>query len=435
MYRLSSRIITSLCLGSPRAGATSSASPKPSHVLFAVMVAHLGAAGSQAATAGKPAFVGSPVYFEQNVGQHDRGVYRAKGPGFSVEFEDGRVRILTRRGEPTSMVFVNARRTHPMGESRTAMRVDYLRGSSQREWRMNVPTFKQIRYANLYQGIDSVFYGAGGALEYDFVVGPGADPRGIRFRIDGAERVQITGSGELVASAANGVAHQHAAPRAYQWIGGRRKPVEARFVDDHGEIGFRVGAYDRTRTLVIDPVLSFSEYIGDTMDDQGIAVATDTAGNMYVLGSVRYASTAPGTFGSDDDAFLYKYSPDGSDLLYVAVVGGTHMEYPRGLAVDGSGKAYITGSTSSSDFPVSANAYSMTPIKTPNAFICVLDTTLPVASSLVYSRTFQPIRRMPSPLTRPATFTLLGLRVGSLSRRQARFRLPARVAPGTATHS
>ena len=354
-----------------------------------VLLTAIGCAEAQAAGQAANTLVGLPVVFEQNVGQHKSGKFRAIGSGFSVSFEDGRANINTKGGHAISMVFPGRQTASPQGEQRAATRVDYFTGRTKQEWRLNVPVFQRVRYAGLYPGIDMVYYASGRFLEYDFVVGPGADPGRIRFRIDGARQVSIDDTGSLVADTGDGYVHRHARPRAYQVSLGRQTSVETRFIQSrNGDIGFQVGAYDHTSALIIDPVLTFSTYIGSDLDDEGVDVATDTAGNMYVLGNVLFHSNAPGAFGTNKDAFLYKLSPDGRTVLYSAVIGGTYTDEAHGLAINGSGKAYITGSTSSSDFPITSNAYLAKPRKTPNAFVCAIDTNAPTESSLLYSSHF-----------------------------------------------
>ena len=138
----------------------------------------------------------------------------------------------------------------------------------------------------------------------------------------------------------------------------------------------------------MDPVLGYSTYIGGTMEDRATDVAVDANGNVYVIGDATFASDAPGTFGKDRDVFLWKFDPTGANLLYYATFGGRYNEDGNAIAVDAAGNAYITGSTSSSDIPTTPNAYSMTPIKTPNMFLAKIDTTQPAGSSLIFSTHF-----------------------------------------------
>src|SRR3982750_2170221 len=176
------------------------------------LLATTGVTHAQAAGAPSSVLANVPVLFEQNVGQHKTGKFRAVGSEFSVAFEDGQAHITSRDGSATSMVFVGAQAATLRGEKSAVMRADYFRGHTKQDWRLNVPMFHQVRYANLYPGIDTVYYGSGRRLEYDFIVSPDADPHRIRFRIEGARRVDIDDTGALIADTGNGHVHRHARP-------------------------------------------------------------------------------------------------------------------------------------------------------------------------------------------------------------------------------
>lgn len=197
-----------------------------------------------------------------------------------------------------------------------------------------VPQFGTLRYANLYAGTDLLFYGQGDHLEYDFELQPGADPRAIRFRFAGADRVRALDTGDLLIES-GGRSFRHLKPVSYQTIGGRRIAVASRFEVGHdGAIGFAVGDYDRSQPLTIDPILTFF------WRKTGVAAnsAVDAAGSVYVTGK------------TGDDVFVQKLTSSGVESYYT-VLGGTRSEDPGQIAVDALGNVYVTGRTASSDLP------------------------------------------------------------------------------------
>jgi hypothetical protein len=234
---------------------------------------------------------------------------------------------------------------------------NYLIGDNRANWHTNIPNYRRVREAGIYPGIDLVYYGAQRQLEYDFTVAPGADSHAIRLRIRGAKALQVDADGNLVASLAGGAVELRK-PTAYQLIGRRRQPVESGYVLRHAdEVTLRVGEYDRSQPLVIDPVLAYSTYLGGSGIDaaNGIAVAPDDT--AFVTGSTLSTNFPtvnayqPGS-GGGEDAFVSKLSSDGSTLLYSTYLGGSSDDFGNGIAVDSSGDAYVTGSTTSPDFPV-----------------------------------------------------------------------------------
>jgi len=234
---------------------------------------------------------------------------------------------------------------------------NYFVGNDPDKWRTGVPNFGKVRYAGVYPGIDLVFHGNQRQIEYDFVVAPGADPGAIRLAWKGAKRVEVASSGDLVLHVAGGRVVHHA-PIVYQRVNGSRREVSGGYVlRDRNQVGFRVAAYDRSRPLVIDPVLVYSTYLGGSDYDFGYGIAVDGSGNAYVTGytgSTDFPTAGPlqaANAGGDYDAFVSKFNAAGSALTYSTYLGGSGGDSGRGIAVDGSGNAYVTGQTASTDFP------------------------------------------------------------------------------------
>ena len=254
----------------------------------------------------------------------------------------------------------------PVGMRRTTGVVSYFTGSADR-WRGGLPTYSTVLYRDVWPGIDVEYSGTTGHLESTFIVHPGADPRDIALAYRGASDVRLDASGRLqVATPLGGFADQP--PVAYQMVDGRRTPIPASFLTGSATgssfgFGFRLGSYDPSRTLVIDPVsISYSGYIGGYLQDIGLAIAVDAAGNAYVVGQTNSSeATFPvkvGPFLHNDgqtDVFVCKVTTVGT-LVYCGFIGGDSSDRARGVAVDAAGEAYVVGWTrSDSDkdrFPV-----------------------------------------------------------------------------------
>ena len=288
---------------------------------------------------------------------------------------------------------------------------NYFLGKDRKKWRTSVPIYAKVKYDSVYPGVDLVYYGNQGQLEYDFVVGSGADPRAIKFAFQGATKVAIDASGDLVAELDGREMRLHK-PLVYQPEKRKSKLTQDNIEGSYvlmgdNQVGFRVSAYDPQKALVIDPVLKYSTYLGGSGDDWGSvfnnlrAIAVDPRGNAYVIGttaSTDFPTTADAyqtefagggggfinTFAGGfavGDVFVAKLNAAGNALVYSTYLGGTGDDYGEGIAVDAAGNAYLAGMTDSTDFP------AMNPIQTENAgladlFLAKLNAT---GSALVYS--------------------------------------------------
>ncbi len=346
-----------------------------------------------------------PLYFVRNEGQAAKEMaYYGRTARSAVWFTSEGIRIaLPRPGEASRTApgretrsfkigFAGASPdTRISGEAPLPGTVNYFYGNDPGRWKTGISTFGKVRYRDVYPNTDFLFYGNGRQLEYDIVLGPGAQPGGILFSVDGVDAIAVDAAGALSISFAGGKIIQPR-PRAYQTIGGTRRPVPVDFVlRETGKspflYSFRVGAYDHSRPLVIDPLISYSSYLGGASDDYGTAVAVDSQGNAYVTGytlSTDFpATTSPlqGAKSGNEDVFVAKINAAGSSLLYATYLGGGGRDYGTSIAVDGTGAAYVTGSTFSGDFP------TKNPLQSTNAggldiFIAKLAAD---GSSLVYS--------------------------------------------------
>ncbi|PYT10399.1 MAG: hypothetical protein DMF60_00210, partial [Acidobacteria bacterium] len=269
-------------------------------------------------------------------------------------------------------------------------------------WRANVPSYSRVEYGNVYRGIDLVYHGDRGELEYDFKVAPGADPAVIRLGFEGADKIEIDSGGELVASVADGEVRQRK-PMVYQETGGTRQVIPSRFVllGDQTSIGnpqsvirnrtlgFEIGAYDKTRPLIIDPVLAYSTYFGGGGNEEGNSIAVDSAGNVYVTGftdSINFPlanASQTNLGGGQQDAFVVKLDPTGTRLMYSTYIGGNGQDNGTSIAVDHSGNAYVTGFTDSTNFPL-RNSLQPTKSGNVNAFVVKLDSAGSILNSTLF---------------------------------------------------
>jgi hypothetical protein len=275
------------------------------------------------------------------------------------------------------------------GVDEMAAKTNYFTGNDPKKWHANVPTYAKVKYRSVYPGIDLIYYGNQRQLEYDFVVAPGADPRRIWLDLRGARSLARDGAGDLVLAMGDGDMRWHK-PVAYQEKNGVRQEVAAGYVVSGGNrVGFELGAYDRTQPLFIDPLI-YSTYLGGSGYDEGLGITVDSARNAYIVGvtqSTDFPTVNPvqPTFGGDSDVFVAKFNSTGSAITFSTYLGGSSYDTGAGIAVDRAGNVYVTGYTTSNDFPT-VNALQPVRARGGNqgydAFVAKLD---PTGSALIYS--------------------------------------------------
>jgi hypothetical protein len=339
------------------------------------------------------AYAALPLAFEANQGQVDPQVkYMARGNGYRLYLASSEVVFtLHKRGEDSEVrqMMMNRRiglskikntlrhRQQTLQASAAAVhmymlgsnpdaqlaaqdpqegKVNYFVGKDPSRWHSGVPLFGQVSYRRLYPGVDLAFHGSGKQLEFDYLVSPGADTKSIALGFRGADRVTTNAAGSLVLNTAAGTVALNR-PVAYQEQNGKREIVDARYVVHAGYVRFALGPYDHSRQLVIDPTMTYSTYFGGDFADYGLAIAVDASGNEYVAGATD-SDAIPGwnsaTDSSSFDIFVTKISSAGT-LLNTTEFGGSGDEFPGGIAVDATG-IYVSGTTDSSDFPVTPGA-------------------------------------------------------------------------------
>lgn len=333
-----------------------------------------------------------PLAFEANHGQTDAQVkFLARGQGYTL--------FLTPREAVLALHMPHAKPTHVPQQPSAALRMklaganpaptltaqeklagrsNYFTGSNRGKWHTHIPQYGQVKYQNIYAGVDLVFYGNQRALEYDFVVSPGADPGKIMLAFEAKPplRLNIDSQGDLLLHTSGGTLRQHR-PHIYQIIDGAKKSIPGRYVlRDKAKIGFQVAIYDTNRPLIIDPILSYSTYLGGSSGDTAYAIAVDPGGNAYITGttsSVDFPGSVTTSFSGNSDAFVTKLD-SGGGLVYSTYLGGSGNNSANGIAVDRNGNAYITGNTNSGNFPT-LSAFQANSPAGDNAFVTKLDSS------------------------------------------------------------
>lgn len=355
-----------------------------------------------------------PLIFEQNQGQSDPKVkFLARGGDYGL-FLTTHSAVLSlhrsalagqhsvRKSSVLSMGLVNGN-PHPelQGADLLPGKSNYFIGNDPSKWRRDIPQFARVRYRNVYPGIDLVFYGNRGRLEFDFEVAPGTDPHRMALKLRGLERMTIDSHGNLVL-ATSGADVRLQAPRMYQMIGEQKVPVEGRFaLRRRSEVGFEVGKYDRARELIIDPILTYSTYLGGSADEacsvilgtgtpvSGCpAVAVDSASNAYIASSTTSAdfplSVSPYQAGLRGAAniFVTKFNAAANTLLFSTYIGGSGKDYTAGVGVDSATDVIVGGTTTSANFPTINAFQSARTNGNKHVFVSKLD---PAGHTLLYS--------------------------------------------------
>jgi len=357
----------------------------------------------------------SPLVFEPNRGQAaSEFQWIGRGAGFrlGITSDGATIEFRDRAGAaPSKPLFPNASQVaksstrqktqstlvklhlsgssgwKPAGVSPTGGISNYFIGNTPAGWHTDIPQYAQVKATSVYNGVDLVFHGNESALEYDFVVAPGANPKQIQLQFEGAASLQVDkASGDLVVATSSGAELRHAQPKIYQEAGGKKTSVKGGFQVLKGDTaGFTLEKYDPKRPLVIDPTISFVTFLGGSDTDEANAVAVDGLGNTYVTGqtysgkfNVVGGVVQSGKSG-DSDAFVTKLGT-GGNIVFSTFLGGGDDEAGNGIAVDASG-VYIGGQTGSDDFPVK-QPYQFARKGDYDVFVTKLS---PLGNRLVYS--------------------------------------------------
>ncbi len=345
--------------------------------LLVLLLALAVPAASAAVPQLSPSFGNLPLAFEPNEGQTDPEVrFLARGPGYTLFATDDGAVVRLARAAPTDEL--DGGRSDAAAPAVLRMRFEgaqapsaataldplpgvshYYVGNDPAKWRTDVPQYRRARLTGVYPGIDVVYYGTNGQLEYDFVIAPGADPRSIVMSFDGARRVALAETGDLRLELAEATLTLRR-PLAYQEVAGARREVSSRYrLDDGGRVGFELGPHDPTLPLVVDPVLVYSSFFGGIDGDEVVGVGADSVGNLFLAGRTQSVDfPRPGdTFAGINATFVAKISAAGNTLLYSTLIDGRGLDSATGFAVLPGGSAFVAGETQSDDFPTTALAF------------------------------------------------------------------------------
>jgi hypothetical protein len=360
-----------------------------------------------------------PLHFERNQGQSGSDVqFLSRGPGYAVFLTPSEAVLILPSRESTARpekdsadriggLLPPSPAVNSAGTSGVVLRVsfpganpnalvsdleplpvtsNYFVGKEPTMWRTNIPTYARVKYHELYPGIDLIHRGRQRQLEYDFIVKPGAHPSAILLSFEGMEALEVDPQGDLVLHVPGGHVRQRK-PFVYQERDGVQSEVVARYAPrGKHQVGFEVAPFDTTRPLVIDPVVAYSSYLGGRAFDIGHDIAVDDTGSAYITG-ITFSSDFPAANplqpapSGPDDVFVAKVNAEGSALVYSTYLGGSGSDEGRRIAVDASGRAFVTGVTTSGDFPT-LNASQTNLRGDSDAFVAALHTD---GNSLVYS--------------------------------------------------
>ena len=296
-------------------------------------------------------FTNLPLYFEKNQGQVDTQALYIGRNGNVTTFLRADGLTMAARGHAVSMRFLGAGKDAQFSAENPVDGVTNYYGAGRAI--TGVAHYGRVRVNNVRPGINVVYYGNGKEIEYDMAIHPGADPRDIRIRFDGAERPVVDENGDVILKTAWGELRQRR-PRVWQDVAGHRVPVECSYtINRSGEVRLALAGYRKSAELVIDPILSVSTYLGGNGDDEPLGIAVDTSGYIYITG-YTYSSNFPVTNGSTNeccnDVFVTRMNPLGTALAYSTYISVGNSQ-ANAIAVDKAGNAYITGSTYLNTFP------------------------------------------------------------------------------------
>jgi hypothetical protein len=335
-------------------------------------------------------------------GLHSNFVARGRDHWLFLD-EHGALLVLNKadknEGTALRLRVTGARPVGPVGEGLLAGKANRFKGNKPEAWDTAIKRYESVRYPGLLPGVDLLYYSNEDRLEYDFVLSPGAQPGDVHFTLDGANSIRLSAGGDLLVELEGGTL---VIKRPFAWqknSRGDRKEIASAFtLDERGEVGFQIAAYDTGKELVIDPVLQYSTYLGGQLSEHAHDIATGPGGHLYITGKTvsadftaastcvecSQASSVPTRY----DAFVARVDPSlsgAASLVYASYLGGNDIDYGLGIAVDTSGRAYLTGATASTTFPVSANPFQQNLMGSGPEFNAFVTRLSPDGTTIEYS--------------------------------------------------
>ncbi len=309
-----------------------------------------------------------PLRFEQNLGQgFAESKYFTKGKNFSLSFCSNKIilrprinfNIYNRQNSQVNIKFNNSNtHTKISGISPLNTSINYFLGNNKNNWITDVPNFEKVKYEELYNGINLIFYGKQNELEYDFVIEPYANPGQISFSVENADNLFINTNGNITIRKDEHDIKMNA-PKIYQIIGNKIINVDGNFIlDEVNNLRFDLGKYDKSFPLIIDPIIIFSTYFGGGNSDFAYDIALDNGNNIYLIGETISSdfpiknAVQPTRGGGWGDIFISKINSAGTEIIFSTFLGGSNSDIGNGITLDQNGNIYLIGNTSSTDFPI-----------------------------------------------------------------------------------
>ncbi|HRX34447.1 MAG TPA: hypothetical protein P5263_09370, partial [Methanoregulaceae archaeon] len=353
--------------------------------LFLLLVCVVILAGIPAVTADESAVSVTtlPLSIIENVGQKDPSVlFHADAAGHAIFFTADEVLLarMDQESGTSSIVGIALAGSNPGAEVKgidpLAGKANFFIGSDPSGWFTAVPMYGGVAYEEILPGVDLLFKGDQGMLKREFVLAPATDPRTVVMKYRGHKSLALDDSGRLLVATSTGVLTE-TAPYAYQEIHGKQVGVACRYVIlGENRVGFVLGEYNGAFPVVIDPYLEYSTYFGGWGEEIGYGVDVDDTGCAYITGSIDSTSIVLSpkeafqeTLAGGKDAFIAKFSADGTELEQFTYYGGAYDDIATGIAIDSSYEAWITGYTESADLPMEGSPFQPTKSNCTDAFV------------------------------------------------------------------
>jgi hypothetical protein len=334
-----------------------------------------------------------PIYFIANQGQTDEKVrYYIKGSGYSFFFtkdevvysfvlrdkkahdiKDARIQkvSLTKgndeavKAQVIKLRFIGANPDVEIkGSKQEDAKVNYFIGKDSSRWQTNIPTYSEITYKDIYKGIDLVYKGSPGKLKSEFVVRPGANPKDIKLAYNDVDSMSVSDAGDLIIRTALGEMKEEK-PHIYQVIDGKEIELKGQFniesiESNNHSYSFSVDSYNTSQPLIIDPALSYSTFLGGSSAEDGWRIAVDSSGSAYVTGSTTSDNFPTGPYAPPCLTFDCSHNGSGSEDAFITKLNaaGNALVYSTFLGGSSEDRGSDIKVDSSGNVYVAGSTYS-----------------------------------------------------------------------------